>query len=142
MLRGFLPDSCYDAAVTARPRMLGATAQIHIVLTKDEGSSFCTIVLTEWTRTIRLEDSTSQNVEVLVNGIVVMTIPVEETLSVLYKVFSRDIDLSDIPGGPHRPIRVCSIAPAGRFPGFQFNERFGPATYQECQDWITANCNQ
>ena len=132
---GDLPNSCYTARI--KDFYPGGSivyikdpgsAQVFIEETTKPGSMLCTMRLVLWMETISIPDKDHDKVEIFINNHEVLEVPVVDK--------NAEFIVIAVTGTTNR----CSIIPKNApFPGV-YSIVFGPASHQDCDAWVTRNC--
>lgn len=135
---GFLPDSCHQASIVdiypggniVYVKDPGV-AQVFIEETTKPSVLFCTMALVPWCQTTHIYDDEHKEVEILINNKEVLQVKViEKGASFIVIQLTGGI----VPNGS------CSIVPEGTPFISIYSQVFGPASYNECNEWIRSNC--
>lgn len=133
---GFIPNSCYAARVQdiypggSRVYITDpGAAQVFIEEAIKAGSELCAMVLTPWGATVSIPDKEHDKIEIFINNHEVLEVAVMDRKKSQFIV----IALTGTTKG-------CSILPEEAMYLAIYTQVFGPATYDNCKNWVLANC--
>ena len=134
-ISGSLPDSCHEAFVVdvypGGKRVYvkdPEAAQVFIEETSKAGKGVCLMMLVPWIRTVSIQDSTHDSVEVFVNEHEVIQVPVSKASDKFIVIALTGTNTG------------CSIIPADALYPAIYTRAFGPDTFEKCLDYKTRKC--
>ncbi len=147
-ISGYLPDTCHQAHVADKYPggnvhylVDPGAAQVFIDLHGRPGGMRCTINFFPWASTVSIPDRDHEKVEILVNGVEVLEVPISGLSDGQFIVCSlTDGIIEPFPGGNPGAPRGCSILPADMHVPRFLTRRFGPATHEACTNWSAQHC--
>ena len=137
---GTSPNSCHEIKITdfypgGKINYIRdpGVAQVFLEETIKPSSSYCLMILLPWARHAIVPDLSHEKVVVYINGNPVASADIQE-VPTSYRVIA--LTASD---GPN--YKACSVIPADSNYLSIYSSVFGPASKEECEDWVKKNCN-
>ena len=136
---GKLADSCHQARIAdvypggERVYVVDpGAAQVFVEETASPGSQFCMFKLFPWAQTVNVPDKEHDKVEVFVNE--------ERVLETALKDEDSRFIVIALTDSPPGQLQGCSVVPEDTpYPSI-YTHAFGPASIQDCQEWMANNC--
>lgn len=136
---GSLPNSCYTARIEDWYPGGGIVyvrdpeeAQVFIREEMKPGSDMCLLMLFPWGGHITIKDDYHKTVGIYVNGAKVKDVEIKDQLD-------RHIVISLTSSLPDKYIG-CSVIPEDHPYLSIYSKIFGPATQDDCEQWVSQNC--
>ncbi|NBC19068.1 MAG: hypothetical protein GVY18_17335 [Bacteroidetes bacterium] len=133
---GKLPDSCHQAEIADKYPggnifyiVDPGEAQVFIKESRVTDAVFCSMVLVPWIGHVNIVDDEHDVVSIYVNERRVLTVDVEEEPEEYIVI--QPIDGNGV---------GCSIIPATNVYIQIYKQVYGPASRDECEQWVAKNC--
>lgn len=94
----------------------------------DPCGRYCPYTLMPWGRTVSIPDPVHDKAEIFVNQQQILEVPLLEGTSEFVVVALTGTSTG------------CSIIPKDAIHPAIYSEVFGPASHDDCESWVTANC--